>query len=66
MEVLKKSDVSAAVQISETEARLLSLAVDYWKDAMDSGSPLVADLSTRLREISQDFENVLEDSDRES
>ena len=64
MEVLKKSQVSAAVKISETEAKLLSLAVDYWKDAMDTDSPLVADLSTRLREISQDFENIMDDAGR--
>jgi hypothetical protein len=66
MEVLKQSEISAAVKISETEAKLLSLAMEYWKNAMDTGSPLVADLSTRLREISQDFENVIEDAERRS
>ena len=66
MEVLKQSEISAAVKISETEAKLLSLAMEYWKTAMDTGSPLVADLSTRLREISQDFENVIEDAERRS
>jgi hypothetical protein len=60
MEVLKQSEISAAVQISETEAKLLSLAVDYWQGAMESGSPLVADLSERLREISADFDAALD------
>ena len=59
MEVLDQSEISASVVITDTEARLLSLAVDYWKGAMDSGSPLVADLSERLREISADFDAVL-------
>ena len=62
MEVLRQSEISAAVQISETEAKLLSLAVDYWKGAMESGSPLVADLSERLREISADFDAALDSS----
>jgi hypothetical protein len=62
MEVLKQSEISASVLISETEAKLLSLAVDYWKGAMESGSPLVADLSERLREITSDFDAALDSS----
>ncbi len=62
MEVLKQSEISAAVLISETEAKLLSLAVDYWQGAMESGSPLVADLSERLREITSDFDAALDTS----
>ena len=62
MEVLKQSEISAAVLISETEAKLLSLAVEYWQSAMDTGSPVVADLSERLREISEDFDSVLDSS----
>jgi hypothetical protein len=62
MEVLRQSEISAAVQISETEAKLLSLAVDYWQGAMESGSPLVADLSERLREITADFDAALDSS----
>ena len=62
MEVLKQSEISASVLISETEAKLLSLAVEYWQDAMDTGSPLVADLSERLREITSDFDVVLDDA----
>jgi hypothetical protein len=45
MEVLKQSEISASVLISETEAKLLSLAMEYWQGAMDTGSPVVADLS---------------------
>ena len=62
MEVLKQSEISAAVLISETEAKLLSLAVEYWQDAMDTGSPLVADLSDRLREIAAEFDQTLDTS----
>lgn len=64
MEIIKQSELSAAVKISETEAKLLSLAVEYWKDAMDTGSPLVADLSERLREISHDFDVIIEGADK--
>ncbi len=62
MEVLKQSEISASVLISETEAKLLSLAVDFWQGAMDTGSPVVADLSDRLREISADFDSALHSS----
>lgn len=62
MQVLKQSGISASVQISETEARLLSLAVEYWQGAMDTNSPLVAGLTQRLREISADFDAALETS----
>jgi hypothetical protein len=65
MEVLKQSEISASVLISETEAKLLSLAVDYWKGAMESGSPLVSDLSERLREITSDFDAALDTSARQ-
>jgi hypothetical protein len=65
MEILKQSEIAAAVLISETEAKLLSLAVEYWQDAMDTGSPLVADLSERLREITSDFDATLDDSPRQ-
>ncbi len=61
MEVLKQSEISASILISETEAKLLSLAVEYWQGAMDTGSPVVADLSDRLREISEDFDALLND-----
>jgi hypothetical protein len=65
MEILKQSEIAAAVLISETEAKLLSLAVEYWQDAMDTGSPLVADLSERLREITSDFDATLDSSPRQ-
>ena len=61
MEVLKQSEISASVLISETEAKPLSLAVDYWQNAMDTGSPVVEDLSDRLREISDQFDSLLDD-----
>ena len=60
MEVIKQSEVAAAVEISEVEAKLLSLAMEYWEQSMDTGSPIVADLSDRLRKITQDFDAVLE------
>ncbi len=59
MEVIDQSELSASVKISETEARLLSMAVDYYQSAMDSGSPLVAGLSDRLKEISDEFDEVM-------
>jgi len=62
MEVLKQSEIAASVLISETEAKLLSLAVEYWQDAMDTGSPVVADLSERLKEIAADFDAALDGS----
>jgi hypothetical protein len=65
MEVLKQSEISAAVLISETEAKLLSLAVEYWQGAMDTGTPLVADLSDRLREITSDFDAALDTSTKQ-
>ncbi len=65
MEVLKQSEISASVLISETEAKLLSLAVNYWKGAMETGSPVVADLSDRLQEITDNFDKVMEDATRQ-
>ncbi len=65
MEVLKQSEISASVLISETEAKLLSLAVDYWKGAMETGSPVVADLSDRLQEITMAFDAALDQSHRQ-
>ncbi len=59
MEVLEQSEVSAAVRVSETEAKLLSLAMRYWQDAMEADSPLVDDLSERLQKISSDFDVIL-------
>ena len=59
MEVIEQSEVSASVRVSETEAKILSLAVRYWKDAMDTGSPLVSDLSERLAIINADFDDIL-------
>lgn len=59
MEVLEQSGVSAAVRLSETEAKLLSLAMCYWQDAMEADSPLVEGLSERLLQISNDFDVVL-------
>jgi hypothetical protein len=60
MEVLKQSEVAAAVQISEVEAKLLSLAMEYWEQSMDTGSPVVAGLSNRLREITRDFDALMD------
>jgi hypothetical protein len=60
MEVLEQSEVAADVRVSETEARVLFLAMRYWEEAMDTGSPLVEDLSTRLEKISAEFDAVLE------
>ena len=59
MEVLEQSEVSAAVRVSETEAKVLSLAMRYWQDAMEADSPLVDDLSERLQKISSDFDVIL-------
>ena len=61
MEVLEQSEISAAVQISEVEAQLLSLAMEYWEQTMGTGSPLVAGLSDRLREITRDFDTLMGD-----
>ena len=60
MEVIDQSPGSAAVQISEVEAKLLSLAVEYWESSMGTGSPLVADLSDRLRDITRDFDALID------
>jgi hypothetical protein len=60
MEVLEQSEIAAAVRLSETEARVLSMAMQYWQDAMETGSPLVADLTERLRAISADFDEVMD------
>jgi hypothetical protein len=64
MEVLDQSGVAASVKISETEARLLSMAVDYYKSSMGSDSPLVAGLSERLKEISDEFNEVIARGER--
>jgi hypothetical protein len=63
MDILDQSELAASVRISETEARLLSMAVDYYRDAMSSGSPLVAGLSQRLREISEEFDDIMQSAD---
>ena len=60
MEVIKQSETEASVQISEFEAKLLSMAMEYWEESMESGSPVVAGLSDRLREISQDFDALIQ------
>jgi len=60
MEVIEQSEISASVKVSETEAKVLFLAMRYWQDAMDTGSPLVEDLSLRLEKITADFDAVLE------
>jgi hypothetical protein len=65
MEVLKQSETSAAALISETEARLLSLPVEYRQGAMDTGSPLAADLSDRLGESTVDFDQTLSPSKKQ-
>ena len=65
MEILEQSPKSAAVEISEVEAKLLSLALEYWEGTMDTGSPVVADLSDRLRDITRDF-NALMDGPADS
>ncbi len=59
MELLDRSEVAASVRISETEARLLSMAVEYYRSAMGAESPLVAGLSERLREIADEFDGVM-------
>ncbi len=64
MEVLDQSELAASVKISETEARLLSMAVDYYKSSMGSGSPLVAGLAERLKEISEEFDEVIARGER--
>lgn len=64
MEILDQSELEASVRISETEARLLSMAVDYYKTSMGSGSPLVAGLSERLKEISEEFDGIMAQAER--
>jgi hypothetical protein len=64
MDVLDQSELAASVRISETEVRLLSMAVDYYRDAMGSGSPLVAGLCERLKKISEDFDGIMETAER--
>ena len=59
MEVIEQSEITAAVRMSETEAKILFLAMRYWQDAMDTGSPLVDDLSERLGKITADFDTIL-------
>ncbi len=59
MEVLEQSEVSAAVRVSETEAKVLALAMRYWQDAMETDSPLVDNLSERLKKINDDFDVIL-------
>ena len=64
MDLLEQSEFSAAVRVSETEAKVLSLAMQYWLEAMDPGSPLVDDLSERLQQITADFDALFEKSPR--
>ncbi len=64
MEVLDQSELAASVKISETEARLLSMAVDYYKNAMGAGSPLVTGLAERLHEISDEFDGQMKRLER--
>lgn len=59
MEILEQSEISAAVRMSETEAKVLTLAMRYWQNAMATNNPLVEDLSEQLEEITQDFDAVL-------
>lgn len=59
MEILEQSAVTANVVLSETEAKVLSMAVDYWKNAMDTNSPLVSGLTERLQAITDEFDAVL-------
>ena len=37
------------------------MAVGYWKEAMDTNSPLVSDLTERLQAITDEFDSVLGD-----
>ena len=64
MEVLDQSEVAASVKISESEARLLSMAVDYYKSSMGASSAVVAGLSERLHEISAEFDGIMEQVER--
>ncbi len=64
MDILDQSELAASVRISDTEARLLSMAVDYYQTSMGSGSPLVAGLSERLREISEEFDGIIDPAGR--
>ena len=59
VEVIEQSAVSADVRMTETETRLLALAMSYWQDAMNAESPVVDDLSERLQRISADFDALL-------
>ena len=64
MEVLDQSEVAASVKISESEARLLSMAVDYYRSSMGTSSAVVAGLSERLHEISAEFDGIMEQVER--
>jgi hypothetical protein len=59
VEVIEQSAVSADVRMTETETRLLALAMSYWQGAMNAESPVVDDLSERLQSISADFDALL-------
>ena len=63
MEVLEQSEVAANVLLSETEAKVLAMAVGYCKDAMHSDSPLVSGLTERLQAISAEFDAVMADKE---
>jgi hypothetical protein len=63
MEILEQSAVAANVVLSETEAKVLSMAVGYWKEAMDTNSPLVSGLTERLQAITDEFDAVLGDEE---
>ena len=60
MEVIEQSEFSAEVRMTETETRLLSLAMRYWRGRMNPESPLVDDLSDRLQRITAGFDAEME------
>lgn len=61
MEILEQSEVAASVVLSETEAKVLAMAVGYWKDAMHTDSPMVSGLTERLEAITAEFDAVMAD-----
>ena len=60
VEVLEQTESSAEVRMTETETRLLSLAMRYWRGRMNPESPLVDDLSERLQKITAEFDAEME------
>lgn len=64
MEVIEQSAVAAKVRMTETETRLLSLAVRYWQGRMNPDSALVDDLSERLQKITAQFDAGMEAAER--